>query len=206
MTYYSEAQPANRAGDGQRSPASAQPGGPGASPFPSLEQLPVGLAAELPSRDALTVAAGAGPSLPGADSLTPGSGAARGVPGGGTTTQVFGAKGTGSRFVYVFDRSASMEGYAGRPIRAAKQELMSSLKDFGDLHQFLIIFYNEQPTVFNPGYPNPPMLVFGTEANKRLAEDFIQQIQPAGGTRHVDALRLGDERSARRDISVDRCG
>lgn len=190
VTYYSEAASSTRAGDGQRSPATAQPGGPGTNPFPSLEQLPVGLAAELPSRDALRVAAGSGPALPGADSWTPGSGAARGMPGGGTTTQVFGAQGTGSRFVYVFDRSASMEGFAGRPIRAAKRELVNSLKDLGDLHQFLIVFYNEQPTVFNPAYPKPPGLVFGTELNKRLAESFIQQIQPAGGTRHDEALRL----------------
>ena len=36
VTYYSEAPLANRAGDGRLSPVSAQPGGPGASPFPAL--------------------------------------------------------------------------------------------------------------------------------------------------------------------------
>ncbi len=59
-------------------------------------------------------------TLPGADSLLD-------LPtgsvklGGKVTTEVFGVSGTGSRFVYVFDRSQSMMGYQARPLLAAKQ-------------------------------------------------------------------------------------
>ncbi len=166
--------------------------GAAASPFPTLDQLPVGLAASLPSRaDAARVAGSGTPSLPGADSLAQATNSSRtGVPKRSTSTQVFGVKGTGGRFVYVFDRSASMEWFGGRPIRAAKLELLRSLTDLSDLDQFLIIFYNEMPTVFNPDHPLPPKLLFATKSNKRAAEEFVSQISPAGGTQHLDAIRL----------------
>lgn len=163
-----------------------------ASPFPSLDQMPVGLAASLPSRaDAARVAGAGTSSLPGADSMSQSTNSGRGgVPKRSTSTQVFGVKGTGGRFVYVFDRSGSMEGFGGRPIRASKLELLRSLTDLSDLDQFLIIFYNEAPTVFNPDFPLPPKLQFATKANKRAAEEFVSQISPDGGTQHLDAIRL----------------
>ena len=113
--------------------------------------------------------------------------------GGGTSgdvsTAVFGVVGVGTRFVYVFDRSGSMDGFGGRPLRAAKSELLASLNDLERIHQFQIIFYNERPRVFNPT-GGTPELVWGDEAGKQLAQRFVKGIEAAGGTRHMQALAL----------------
>jgi hypothetical protein len=50
-------------------------------------------------------------------------------------TQFFGLSGKGSRFVYVFDRSLSMQ---GQPLAAAKRELLASLSHLERVHQFQI--------------------------------------------------------------------
>jgi len=110
-------------------------------------------------------------------------------PTGDTSTSVFGVEGTGTRFVYVFDRSGSMDGFGGAPLRAAKSELLSSLDDMQRTHQFQIIFYNERPRVFNPT-GGKPELVWGDEAGKELAKRFVQSIEATGGTRHMEALAL----------------
>ena len=68
---------------------------------------------------------------------------------------------------YVFDRSGSMDGHGGAPLVAAKSELLSSLGDLGQTHQFQIIFYNEQPRIFSPG-GDVGRLVFGNDQNKNL--------------------------------------
>jgi hypothetical protein len=107
-----------------------------------------------------------------------------------TRTDVFGIEGRGSTFVYVFDRSGSMTEYQGRPLAAAKAELIKSLEVLRATHQFQIIFYNHEVTVFNPLRPQPPRMVFGTDQNKQAAEQFISQIHGAGGTNHLDPLRL----------------
>jgi hypothetical protein len=110
-----------------------------------------------------------------------------GHPGGGTgRTSVFGIEGEGYKFAYVFDRSGSME---GRPLQAAKAELIASLKSLADNHQFQIIFYNSQPLRFSPsGEPN--RLFFASERNKNLAAKFIGSIVADDGTDHERALTL----------------
>jgi len=107
--------------------------------------------------------------------------------GGGTgRTRVFGVEGEGYKFAYVFDRSGSME---GRPLQAAKAELIASLESLADTHQFQIIFYNEQALRFSPtGEPN--RLFFATERNKSLAAKFIGSIVADDGTDHEQALML----------------
>lgn len=105
-------------------------------------------------------------------------------------TGVFGVVGKGTKFVYVFDRSGSMASFAGRPLAAAKRELLASLQDLDSLHQFQIIFYNERPTIFNPVANLQPKMLFGGESEKKTAADFINSIVADGGTRHLDALRL----------------
>ena len=128
-------------------------------------------------------------SLPGADGLLEGVSNNRRI-GGKVTTEVFGIKGTGSRFVYVFDRSASMSGYNNRPLRAAKQQLLASLNSLGSNQQFQIIFYNDSTTVFNPD-PGPPEMMSADERTKRSATRFVQRVQADRGTDHLNALRLG---------------
>jgi hypothetical protein len=82
-----------------------------------------------------------------------------------------------------------MEGFGGRPLAAAKAELIRSLGDLQDTNQFQIIFYNERPEVFQIR-PGTPQLVWGNEEGKTLAERFIGGIRANGGTRHLEALRV----------------
>ncbi len=109
---------------------------------------------------------------------------------GKVETGVFGVKGKGTRFVYVFDRSASMSGYMGRPIHAAQQQLLASLEDLQENHQFQIIFYNEYPSIFNPFHPAPPKLLYGNKINRNHAVDFVESIKPSGQTNHIAALKI----------------
>jgi hypothetical protein len=127
--------------------------------------------------------------LPSLDDLT-GSRTQKNGEFGAVQTGVFGTKGTGSRFIYVFDRSGSMSGYGGRPMAAAKQQLLLSVRDLQKNHQFQVIFYNEVPIALNPLSPAPPKLLYGTPENREYAMNFVQQIKPDGRTNHVAALDL----------------
>jgi hypothetical protein len=96
---------------------------------------------------------------------------------GGTTVRVFGTEGKGTKFLYVFDRSGSME---GKLIRAAKAELVQSLVSLGNLHQFNIIFYSTDYLPWRTGRK----LIFATDVNKENASQFVAGITPTGGTGH----------------------
>lgn len=113
-----------------------------------------------------------------------------------TTTSVFGVSGSGSRFVYVFDRSDSMNANGALPLRAAKKELMNSLKTLSERQQFQIIFYNQIPKPFQiSGMPQGLML--GEEAILDRAARYVDSITAYGGTEHFSAismaLRLGPD-------------
>lgn len=135
-------------------------------------------------------AAGLGATLDAGGLTRGGTNSGRGGVGGKTGTQIFGARGEGNRFVYVFDRSSSMGGFNGRPLAAAKRELRRSLQDLVSGNQFQIVFYNERQTVFNPFAPNPPAMLFATEENRQLAEQYVRQVDAVGSTRHLDALDI----------------
>jgi hypothetical protein len=158
--------------------------------FPTLDQLPTELTGSLPSLETVLAVEDGGPSLPGVEALTEGGRPSRAIGGGGISTQVFGVQGTGRKFVYVIDRSASMEGFLGRPMRAAIAELVASLKDLESVHQFQIIFYSDEQRVFNPFAPRAPKMMFGTEHNQRMAAEFVRRTLAGGSTRHREALEL----------------
>ena len=164
---------------------------PQSSPPPATvaEELPPDLPGFATGQSPLT---GVGDDLTqsnsGAESLTFGNSSNRPF-GGKVTTEVFGVKGTGSRFVYVFDRSASMEDLGGKPLRAAKRQLLESLDSLGELHQFQIIFYNNDTKMFR-GDRGAANLAFANELNKSRAQRFVTSIRGEGGTDHVSALKL----------------
>ncbi len=106
-----------------------------------------------------------------------------------TSTKLFGLEARGSKFVYVFDRSGSMEEHKNLPLRKAKEELLASLSDLNDQQQFYIIFYNHEPRLFDPGAAKN-QLVFATDSNKQRATEFISSISADGGTDHVAALTI----------------
>lgn len=106
-------------------------------------------------------------------------------------TSVFGIEGTGTRFVYVFDRSDSMNGYGGKPLASAKRELLGSLESLTETHQFQIIFYNDSPLPYGGMGLGGPRLMRGSAQSKRLATRFVRDIGAVGGTQHIAALKMG---------------
>ena len=184
--------PANRGGQASKasSDSPAKLDAKTSIPLPGAEQQPPGAGPSLPKELSSTGLPGDDAGIPGAGSLlgtgNTGNGLSSGT--GEATLEVFGVKGTGSRFVYVFDRSSSMSGYGGRPLAAAKRELTASLQSLGKVHQFQIIFYNEEPHIFNPRPGQAPTLCFADDTTKEKAATFVNGITGDGGTQHLDAL------------------
>lgn len=97
-----------------------------------------------------------------------------------------GMVGTGSRFVYVVDRSGSMNN--GGLMQAAKAELEASLNSLTEEQQFQLIFYNDEAFIFNPNTEAAPKMMHATKDNIALAMEFIRQTPASGGTVHIKAL------------------
>jgi hypothetical protein len=108
---------------------------------------------------------------------------------GDATTTVFGVSGSGSRFVYVFDRSDSMNGYGGKPLRAAKAELLRSLESLTERQRFQIVFYNDKPKPFRME-GMPMQMVAGEAPWVARAQRYVESIAAFGGTEHADAIKL----------------
>jgi hypothetical protein len=105
---------------------------------------------------------------------------------------LFGLSGTGSRFVYVVDRSDSMNGFGGRPWRAAKAELTQSLQSLTETQFFQLVFYNEQPRPYRGATAGggPVQMLQGERAVLNHAQRYVSNAEAFGGTNHFDALRL----------------
>jgi hypothetical protein len=108
----------------------------------------------------------------------------------GVQTQLFGISGRGNRFIYVFDRSASMD---GRPLAAAKRELIDSLHSLHSANQFQVIFYNQEPHLMPALRGARQALIPADEPGKRLAANFIGSIFADGPTNHMAALQVALE-------------
>ncbi|MCY2975030.1 MAG: hypothetical protein NTW52_10240 [Planctomycetota bacterium] len=115
---------------------------------------------------------------------------------GSTKTQVFGIEGSGNSFVYVFDRSDSMNGFEGAPFRAAKKELLKSLESLKSINQFQIIFYNEAPSPYQGALSGTRSLIYATDNERATAIEYVRGSNAIGGTEHVPALRLGASMNA----------
>jgi hypothetical protein len=114
-------------------------------------------------------------------------GSGRGTSGGRGTARVsvFGVQGEGKKFVYLFDRSASME---GTPLAAAKRQLIDSLGSLEDIHQFQIVFFNTRAHPFEVA-EGGRRIAFATDRNKQLAARFVGGITADGGTDRITALK-----------------
>jgi len=131
-----------------------------------------------------------GSEIPGVANLKGSRGlGGRGEIGEAVETEVFGIKARGTKFVYVFDRSTSMAGYGGAPLRAAKEELIESLSQLSRGQQFQIIFYNQQPEAFHPLGERARMF-FADERRRNQATRWVERLQASGSTRHLDALMM----------------
>jgi hypothetical protein len=156
------------------------------------EQSPVDIQEALPKGREL-IGIGDPGKAAGAADMARGPRQPSGVAGYKARTKVYGIQAEGNKFVYVFDRSASMGGSGYSALRSAKTELLASLEQLGPTNQFQIIFYNQEPTI-------APLaggrLVFGNEQNKQRAKHFVEGIIADGGTDHEKALDLALNLSA----------
>jgi hypothetical protein len=108
-------------------------------------------------------------------------------PSPGQGARFFDVAVTGRRVAFVCDRSGSMSEPQGRPLAAAKEELLASLAALGDSQQFHLFVYNDRTTVFTPsGGRGRPM--FADEETLRSVSRFVRGINAAGGTQHAEAL------------------
>jgi hypothetical protein len=155
------------------------------SALPS-ESAGANLGNDLPKLPMIGPDASAGSGQPDAGQFTSGGGR-RGSPTGGGDAQVsvFGVEGKGSKFVYLFDRSSSME---GPPLAAAKRQLIESLRSLESVHQFHIIFFNTKTRAFDIT-GGGRRIAFATDRNKQLAANFVGGITADGGTDRLVALR-----------------
>jgi hypothetical protein len=100
-------------------------------------------------------------------------------------TSVFGVQGKGSKFIYVFDRSGSMD---GRPLAAAKKQLLESVQSLDSVNQFHIIFFNTRTQSLDIS-GGGRRIAFASDRNKKLAANFIGGVTADGGTDRMNALR-----------------
>jgi uncharacterized protein with von Willebrand factor type A (vWA) domain len=98
---------------------------------------------------------------------------------------VFGIEAPGRKFVYVFDRSSSME---GAPLAAAKSQLIKSISTIDELQQFHIIFFNQRLLSLNVA-SGRQRIAFATDRNKKQAVRFINQVKADGATDRYLALK-----------------
>ena len=76
----------------------------------------------------------------------------------------------------------------GRPLAAAKKQLLESLQSLESVHQFHIIFFNTKTQSFDitgGGH----RIAFASDRNKKLAGNFVGGITADGGTDRMYALR-----------------
>lgn len=148
-----------------------------------------GVLAELSATPMPGASGTAGDALQATESTRPGNGPLGDGGGKPTTTKLFGVSGTGSRFIYVFDRSDSMNGHGGRPLQAAKIELIKSLRGLTEQQSFQIIFYNNRSAPFVPAGSVADMLP-GSEEVRMRAENYVRNVVAFGGTEHEAALQM----------------
>jgi hypothetical protein len=114
---------------------------------------------------------------------------------GHAVTSMFGLAGEGGDFVYVFDRSQSMNSVLTTeidgaksvtitPLEAAKNELNRSIGDLNDACRFQVVFYNDIAVTF--GGQN--VLSKATYPNKELVKSFIYGMPAESNTNHMVAF------------------
>jgi hypothetical protein len=120
--------------------------------------------------------------------------------GPGSKTGIFGVSDEGSRIIYVFDRSESMNSRftlnssdgtskSITTLEAAKSELTKSVNELSDGAEFQMIFYNDEPLPF-PDHYQVNGLSKADAKTKEFAQQFIYQLPAQRNTNHIAALEM----------------
>jgi hypothetical protein len=106
-----------------------------------------------------------------------------GPPSPKTSVSLFGgAEVKGSRFVFALDRSNSMGSRGLAILGSAKIELLLALDQLQSVHRFQVIAYNNK--VAYAGKSLAP----ATPRNKQIAQNFLNAVTAAAGTKHYEAI------------------
>lgn len=82
--------------------------------------------------------------------------------------------------IFVLDTSGSMQ---GRPINTVKSAMKAAIADLTDKDAFNIVTFNNAPVT---AWAKP---ISGTDDNKRLAQEYVNNLQAGGGTNMVPAFQ-----------------
>jgi hypothetical protein len=93
---------------------------------------------------------------------------------------MFNVESKGTKFVYVIDRSSSMD----EVLQAAKGELMASLEALDDTQKFQVVFFNNEPVSLRARFG----MLSGTESDRLEALKQVRAITADGGTDRLKAL------------------
>lgn len=103
------------------------------------------------------------------------------------TTGVFGVQGTGRRFVYVVDCSASMADEGGRALEAARKDIAKSIGHLHKGNEFAILSYSTVIERF-PGGVGVKGFAAWSSDNVLRAKDFLVRRTAAGNATHAKAI------------------
>jgi hypothetical protein len=114
------------------------------------------------------------------------SGRSTGNVGGGARGSFFGIEAVGHEFVYIVDRSGSMN---GNRYRRAIEELKRSVDDLREDQRFFVVLFssNSTPMLGQPG--QGARMLHATKENKEKLHDWLATIGPGGGTNPNSSLR-----------------
>ena len=108
-------------------------------------------------------------------------------PDEGATTDVFGVHGTGSRFVYLLDRSASMANRGQIALDAARREVAESLGHLHKGNEFAVLFFADTVERFPEGNGAADFAPFSADA-VRHAKDRLRRVRATGHGGHARAI------------------
>ncbi len=120
------------------------------------------------------------PLGPVADPGNLGGAAKRGV------TEFFGLRAEAETFVYVVDRSGSMN--AATEFAVAKREVIDSVNSLGPKQRFQILFFDDTVKPMTERGRMRGGYYFANGLNKTLAENFVTSVVNGGGTEPLAAL------------------
>jgi hypothetical protein len=129
----------------------------------------------------LSPLAGNSAELSGANGKALGGGKQGDGVSGQAATEFFGIGGYGQTFVYVVDASDSMNDRG--KFERARYELLHSIEQLKSDQRFFVIFYNEGAYPMDADEP-----LLATQDNVAAATNWIQQVEPTGGTNPLPAL------------------
>ncbi|AQT69506.1 marine proteobacterial sortase target protein [Anaerohalosphaera lusitana] len=159
------------------------------APSADMPEVKVELGALMPTEDAQMRSEVLDSQMLNMDTGTAGLGNAwqeASLSGGGAAgsggASFFGLEVSGTKFVYVVDRSGSMR---GEPLNMAKTELRRSISELEEFAEFFVIFYSGSHIAMPGGE-----LVEATEENKEDCYDWLESITGSGSTDPTSAMEL----------------